>query len=374
VPSPKFYVAAPIGDRTGGPEALALLVDSMRKKGVEAYLIPFRNFRGRVQHPEYAKFDSPIVQEMPDHPDAHLVIGEVSPIESRKELGRTVDSHIWMMWLSVNNSPLPAARYYKATEGSCSMFPAGSGSVIPSELWPYDDSEIDSGSWRNWREARRRKGESVTQIVSAAIEAVSIRYAQSLMKREINFGTQSYYGQGFLRSMYNRDSFILTDYPQPASPVNVERERNVVSYNGAKGQWKINDLRRRLPEVDFVPIENMSFDQVRETLARSSIYVEIGNLPGRDRLPREAANLGTPTILLSRGSGYCWADFPLGERYRFAYTEDWADHMAPVIAETLADTSEINATQADFRAWVAGEPERYDQALDAWLQRAHHAN
>jgi hypothetical protein len=210
--------------------------------------------------------------------------------------------------------------------------------------------------------------------VSAAIEAVSIRYAQSLMKREINFGTQSYYGQGFLRSMYNRDSFILTDYPQPASPVNVERERNVVSYNGAKGQWKIDDLRRRLPEVDFVPIENMSFDQVRETLAGSSIYVEIGNLPGRDRLPREAANLGTPTILLSRGSGYCWADFPLGERYRFAYTEDWADHMAPVIAETLADTSEINATQADFRAWVAGEPERYDQALDAWLERAHHVN
>jgi len=371
VPQPKFYVAAPIGDRTGGPEALALLVDSMRKKGVEAYLIPLRNFRGRDQHPEYAKFDAPVLQEMPDHPDAHLVIGEVSPIESRKELNRTADSHIWMLWLSVNNSPIPTARYYKGTETAGSMFPAGSESVVPADLWPYDDKEIDLGSWRNWREARKRKGESIAQLPAVGVEAVSIRYAESLMKRNINFGTQSHYGQGFLRSTFDRDSFILTDYPQPAASVDAPRERNVVSYNGYKGQWKIDDLRRRLPEVDFVPIEKMSFDQVRETLARSSIYVEIGNLPGRDRLPREAANLGTPTILLSRGSGYCWADFPLGERYRFAYTEDWADHMAPVIAETLADTSEINATQADFRAWVAGEPERYDQALDAWLERAH---
>ncbi len=372
MPSPKFYVASPIGDRTGGPEALALLVDSMRKKGVESYLIPLRNFRGRVQHPEYVKFDAPILQEMPDHPDAHLVIGEVSPIESRKELSRTADSHIWMLWLSVNNSPIPAARYYKGNEASGSMFPAGSGSVVPANLWPYDDTEIDSGSWRSLREARRRKGESIAQLPAVGVEAVSIRYAKSLMKRNLNFGTQSHYGQGFLRSTFGRDSFILTDYPQPAASINVPRERNVVSYNGYKGQWKIDDLRRRLPEVDFVPIENMSFDQVRETLARSCIYVEIGNLPGRDRLPREAANLGTPTIMLTRGSGYCWADAPIGEKYRFAYTVDWADHMAPVIKETLADPTEITATQTSYRDWVAGEPERYDQALDAWLERAHH--
>jgi hypothetical protein len=45
--------------------------------------------------------------------------------------------------------------------------------------------------------------------------------------------------------------------------------------------------------------------------------------------------------------------------------------MAPVIAETLADSMEITAGQASYREWVAGEPGRYDQALDAWLERAH---
>ena len=371
MPAPIFYVAAPIGDRTGGPEALALLVDSMRKKGVEAYLIPMRNFRGRMQHPEYGKFDAPIVPAMPNHPDGHLVIGEVSPIESRSELSRTPDSHVWMLWLSVNNSPIPKARYYKATEGACSMFPAGSDSKVPAELWPHDDQEITEGPMRTWREARRRKGKAITQIAPSVIETVSIRYAESLMKRDINFGTQSYYGQSFLQSAYRRGSFLLTDYPQSAAAVQVERERNVVSYNGTKGKWKIDHLRRRLPGVEFVPIENMTFDQVRETLARSALYVEIGSLPGRDRLPREAANQGTPTIMLARGAGYCWQDFPIGEKYRFPYTLDWADHMAPVISDTLQDPEEIHATQAEFQEWVAGEPARYDQALEAWLERAH---
>ncbi len=94
-------------------------------------------------------------------------------------------------------------------------------------------------------------------------------------------------------------------------------------------------------------------------------------MPGRDRLPREAANLGTPTVLLGRGSGYCWQDFPLGEKYRIPYTIDWAEYMAPVIAGVLADPTEILLTQASFREWVSGEPHRYDQALDQWLERAH---
>ena len=369
--SPRFYVAAPIGDRTGGPEALALLVDSMRRKGVEAYLIPLRNFAGKTQHPEYARFDAPIVQRMPNDPDAHLVIGEVSPIESRQQLNHLPDHRIWMLWLSVNNSPIPAARYFKANQATCSFYPPDSQQEIPANLWPHDDQVLNAGSWRTLREARRRKGKGLSAFLPTAIESVSINYAENLMKRKINFGTQSYYGQGFLRSQYGQEAFLLTDYPQPTVPISVKRDANLVAYNGAKGQWKIGDLHRLLPTVDFVPIEKMSFDEVRQTLARASLYVEIGNLPGRDRLPREAANLGTPTVLLGRGSGYCWQDFPLGEKFRIPYTVDWAEYMAPVIAGVLADPTEILLAQASFREWVSGEPHRYDQALDQWLERAH---
>ncbi len=316
-------------------------------------------------------YDYRLADAMPRSDDAHLILTEVSPIESFTELRQTPDENVWMLWLSVNNSPIPEARYFKADESCCSFLPpGGDAGLLPTELWPYDDGPIDRGFARTWREAtRRRGGFSVQALKGIAIESASITYARSVVRRNINFGTQSCYGASFIRTRLGRDSFILTDYPRLPSVKPEPRDRNLVLYNGAKGQWKIPDLRERLPDVDFQPIQNMSFDQVCQLLSRAALYVELGHLPGRDRLPREAANYGTPTVMLGRGAGYCWDDFPLGERYRIPYTVDWADRMAPVIREVLDDPSEINAAQEPFRAWVEGERDRYDLALDAWMQR-----
>ena len=46
-----------------------------------------------------------------------------------------------------------------------------------------------------------------------------------------------------------------------------------------------------------------------------------------------------------------------------------AERMAPVVREVLDDPTEISAAQEPFREWVAGEKERYDASLDAWIER-----
>ena len=163
---------------------------------------------------------------------------------------------------------------------------------------------------------------------------------------------------------------MLTDYPRPMPSIgDVKRKPNLVTYNGAKGQWKIAELRDLLPDVEFRPIQGMSFDEVCRTLAAAALYVEIGHLPGRDRLPREAALLGTPTVMLARGAGFCWDDFPIGVDYRIPYTIDWATHMAPVIRSALDDPGATRTAQEPFRAWVSQEKDRYEQALDRWVER-----
>lgn len=368
--SPRFYVACPLGDRTAGPEALALLVESIRKRGFEAFLIPMWNFRGRAPHPEYDVFDYALADRKPRGDDAHLILTEVSPIESFRELQSTPDENIWMLWLSVNNSPIPRARYFRANEESCSFFPPGISHEMPTNLWPHDTTALTSGRARTWREAWRRKsGARVMRAPRSGIEALSISYAEHVVKRNINFGTQSFYGTGFIRTQLGRESFMITDYPRLPSVASQPRDPKLVLYNGAKGRWKIPDLQRRLPHVNFQPLQGMSFDEVCDALSRASLYVEIGHLPGRDRLPREAANYGTPTVMLARGAGYCWNDFPIGEKYRIPYTEDWADRMAPVVDEALRNPAEIQAAQEPFREWVAGEKDRYDAALDSWLER-----
>lgn len=368
--TPRVYVASPLGQRTGGPEALTLLVHSFRQRGIEAYLIPMRNFRGRSNHPEYSSYDVEIAERIADPTKDHFVLTEVSPIENRRELSQIPDEHIWMLWLSVNFSPIPEARYYAATQADCSFFPPGIDRELP-DLWPYDDEPITTGALRTVREARRRTSATGGRRLPAiAIEAASIEYARRVSRRDINLGTQSYYGQSFVRRHVNRDAFLLTDYPRPMPDVNdVKRRSNVVAYNGAKGQWKIHELQVLLPDVEFLPIQGMSFEDVCRALASASLYVEIGHLPGRDRLPREAALLGTPTVLLARGAGFCWQDFPLGVDYRIPYTVDWAGHMAPVIQEAIEDPATIRQAQEPFYEWVAGEPDRYSHAVDEWVER-----
>jgi len=370
VSSPRVYVVSSLGNRTAGPEALTLLVQSFRERGIQAFLIPTYNSRGRANHPEYDSFDFEIADTIPRDDSSHLVVTEVSPIESFRELQRTPDHRTWMLWLSVNFSPIPRARYYTPAEGGCDFFPPGSTQQLP-ELWPYDDHPISSGLLRTLREARKRtKAQHRNSVRATAIETISIRYAESVVKRNINFGTQSYYGQGFIKTQLGREAFKITDYPRPMPAVeHLAKQRNVVAFNGAKGKWKLQELQPLLPDVEFRAIEGMNYGEVCQALAQASLYVELGHLPGRDRLPREAALAGTPTVMLARGAGFCWKDFPIGEKYRIPYTVNWAQVMAPVIREALADPSEITATQTPFREWVEGEKARYAAAMDTWVER-----
>ena len=369
MPAPVFYVACPIGDRTAGPEALALMVDSIRKRGIEAYLLPMRNFRGKSMHPEYAGFDAPIAGSMPRGENNHLVLTEVSPIENYSELQRTPNQNIWMFWLSVNNSPIPRARLFTAGQGDCSFMPAGvDQSFVESDLWPYDDKPLGQSVNRIYAEAARRKGgHGVHSVKSVAIEALSIAYAERVVKRNINFATQSYYGQSFIKNQLGRNSFLLTDYPNTPQIRDLPKQKNLIVYNGAKGTWKIGDIKTLVPKAEFVPIEGMSFIQVCELLSQATLYLELGHMPGRDRLPREAAMYGTPTVMLARGAGYCWVDFPIGTTYRIPYTVNWAQNMAPVVQGVLNDSTQIVLDQASFREWVAGEPQRYETSMDAWM-------
>jgi len=363
------YVSCPIGDRTGGPEALTLLVHALRRRGVEAALVPMKSFRGRTVPDEYSVYDYAVVDEIPRRDDAILALTEVSPIESHRELRRVPAERTWMLWLSVNFSPLPQARYYRAGEATGSLLPPGADASGIPPLWPYDNEPLQ-GPARTLREAaRRRDGWSPSHWRSIAIEAASIRYAERLVRQPINHGTQSFYGQGFVGSVLGREAFMLPEYVRPPRIGAQQRIPNLFLYNGKKGTWKIPELRALVPEADFRPIQDMTYDEVCLALASAAAYVEIGHLPGRDRLPREAANLGTPVIMLARGAGYCWADFPIGVDYRIPYTVDWAQRMAPVIREVLADPTRINEAQQDYRALVASEPERYEQAMDAWVER-----
>src|SRR5271165_745147 len=135
---------------------------------------------------------------------------------------------------------------------------------------------------------------------------------------------QSDYARQFLAANGAAQYFPLSDYTDPefvhrslvASDVTpVEARREVVCFFPNKGAARAERflagaaaLRHR---IDFVPIRDMTKAQVRETLFGARIFVDFGDHPGKDRVPREAAIAGAVVLLHAAGAGTCFLDHPL---------------------------------------------------------------
>ena len=363
--SPVVYVASPLGERTAGPEALTQFVDALRRRNVESYLIPMRNYRGRTNDPEYDIYDSSAATRIADPDNAVLVVPEISPIESRRELSRVPRERTWLGWFSVNNCPDPRARYYRPSETCCPTYPPGFLPDVPPVPADFGlGTPVTPGCLTEWHEARRRNPAS---LKAAAIDAVSTRYARSVIDSNVSFFAQSFYAQGFVREVLGRGAPVITDPIRVVEVEPVRRERNVVLYNKAKSWSMIPDVASLMPDVEFRPIEGMSFAQVAQALSTATAYLELGHLPGRDRMPREAAHFGTPVVCLARGAGYCWQDVPLPVGYRVAFREGWPQEAAQAIRRVLADPAAAAGEQEAYRDWVAGESDRYEKAIDDWV-------
>jgi hypothetical protein len=377
---PKIYVASPNGARTGGPEGLHQFADAVRQRGIEAFMVPLYNFRGRRPDPEYDIYDYEVAERIPRSDDSFLVTSEVSPLESLRELRATPNERTWMWWLSVHNSPDPRARYFRGKDGPCLSVPRPDGAPRDAPAFdlaagtpPIPPDALDVKLFPLVREANRRMGPMRLRNGSAkavVIEAAALRYNKHVIESSIGFMAQSVYAQGFCASVLGRKALPMTDYLRRPEIVTRPRLKNVVLYNGAKGYSKVPELIELLPDIEFRPIQNMTYLQVCEALAEATAYVELGVMPGRDRLPREAAHFGTPVVLLCRGAAYCWDDFPLDAKFRIADEPDWAIRMKPVLEEVVANSRKAIDEQQAFREWVAGDRDRFGAEVDHWLEVA----
>ena len=84
-------------------------------------------------------------------------------------------------------------------------------------------------------------------------------------------------------------------------------------------------------DINWVPLVGMSNDQVLNYLKTSKVYIDFGNHPGKDRLPREAAICGCCIITGKKGAAAFKEDIPISETYKF---DDKASSI-PYIVEKI---------------------------------------
>lgn len=321
--SKKVYVCCPGNGVTGGPELLHQFVDSLRKKNIDAYIL-YCPLTVKFSIPDvYKCYQAPSVNYLDvDFENSVVVIPEI--FTGLAKYFKSAQIVIW--WLSVDfyfdytgNSPIK--EYFK---------------------------------------------DKIKLLIGKKVKIDKLRSYKNYV--------QSEYARLFLLKN-NINSSFLTDYlgaahlNKTAGEYIASKKQNIIAYNPKKGVKFTQYLISKCKEYKFVPIQNMSPDEVRELLSKTKLYIDFGNHPGKDRFPREAVMAGCCIITGLRGSAGNNIDIPIPEKYKLDETKKDVIDSFVKITDTIFHNYENTLRDfEEYRHVVSNEPSLFNEQVSKFIK------
>ncbi len=308
-----YYVLCPANYVTGGPEALHQLVDALRKLGRRAY-ISYVPMDGSHEVPPAFRGYDVVVGRPNDTPD-ELVIAPESATGLLRQF-KYARRAVW--WLSID--------YYFARE---------------YKSWLAD-------TVRRLRFIITRRDLSFAEMRSC------LHYCQSE------------YASSFVASR-GLDSMRLSDYStvevtDAVGPARLPR----ILYNPKKGLSTTRRLVQACSNREFKPLVGLNRSELVDVLRTSMLYIDFGQHPGRDRLPREAAAAGCCVITGRRGSAAFAADLPIDDTYKLDEDDPRFESKFKSLVADIVDHFDTHHSRfGTFRSSIAEEKRRFLAEVDA---------
>jgi hypothetical protein len=184
---------------------------------------------------------------------------------------------------------------------------------------------------------------------------------------------QSDHARGFLHANAAAHYHALSDYTEPdfiqrslnpaANRPVAERANRICCFpnKGAELAARfISGADALRQNVEFLPIRGMTKAQVRDALFGARLYIDFGNHPGKDRVPREASIAGAIVLLHAAGAALRFPDHPLPTQYRFTEHDIATGELHRKVAAIL-DQPEVHfQAQRRYRETILHEQERFD--------------
>lgn len=321
----KIFVLFPQGVRTGGPEALVQLVHCLRSLGQDAYLVPLPGTEKAEHVQQFAIYNAPVSAETDDSHDCAIVVPEMALSQIRKY--RRAARYVW--WLSIDFSNLFfALKRLESLQG-------------------------------------RGPGVLAKRMVLHLMRVRDVVRLRALSRdKHVKHLAQSHYARSFLYAQSGLLASIVSDFTpvddfKKRADITSNRGRRV-AFNPAKGAESIAEIRDRIrPDWELVPIQGMTRAEVVRALSTSAVYLDLGNHPGKDRMPREAALAGALTIVSRRGSGAFFGDTPLPATHKVNTDGDLAADAARIVTTALENLAVEVAKQDDYRQWILSERDKF---------------
>lgn len=296
----KIYVVCPANNKTGGTELLHQLVYELNNQGKNAYIAYYFEGEKDIKKPTPKEFEKylksyKLFKEIEDEKDNILVVPEVCIGKHRKF--KYIQKSVW--WLSVDN--------FKVMLGK----------------------------------KNRLKRYGIKSFIKHCFYR-DFNYISDLKKIENHF-YQSYFAQSYLMAMgidlnktrylsdYINDIYLKQDYGKQV----FFNKKDIVIYNPKKGKLFTEKIISTSKNINFVPIENMDNIEVINLMKSAKVYIDFGNHPGKDRIPREAVMCGCCVITGREGSANFYNDVPILEKYKFDGTIENVNEIINVINKCI---------------------------------------
>ena len=352
-----IYVAAPAKVASGGSELLHQLAYHLRVDlGFKAYMYYLGGDLHDPVHPEYKSYGNPFVKQIVDDRNNILIVPETMDGVTSLAYFRNILKMIW--WLSVDNFPISY------------MFSRGLR-VRPLRY-------IHLFFLVN-KIARRIFGTEVVDLIDTIHnfvddKALVLRAFQELNVKHVDMHLcQSYYAMNFLNKLSINNVAYLSDY------LNIEflthivdnREKsNLVVFNPRKGAASfICKIMSCLPDISFVPLQNMARSEVINLFKRAKVYIDFGIHPGRDRPPREAALLGCCVIVGERGAAANSFDVRIPNKYKFKVDKRTIPRVVETVENCLKNYEVVYHDFDEYREHIKSERDRFLKDLVAIFRK-----
>lgn len=317
----KIYVICPANNKTGGTELLHQLVYQLNKIGRTAYIAYYMEGKCDKNNPtptEFKKYVGNVctVSQIEDSKENLIVFPEVCIGKQRRF--KNIQKCVW--WLSVDN--------YNAMLGRVNRLKKYGLLSFLKHLWLND------------------------YISQKDIEKIDVHLYQS------------YFAADFLskKGIKEENMYYLSDYINDIymNGFSTEDRENIVIYNPKKGFKFTQKLIKEGTDIKWVPIQNMTNKQVLELMSRAKVYIDFGNHPGKDRIPRETAMAGCCVITNRTGSAGYKQDVPIKDCYKFEDTDDNITDIIVKIREVL-EGYEVHINEfSSYRDFISNEKEKFE--------------
>ncbi len=311
----KIYVICAAYYKTGGTEVLHQLVHHINKMGGNAYISYIRLYDvPSLCNPAFEKYvdKSHMIEvgDIEDNSSNAIIIPEGYP-EYNDKFSNAVKM-LW--WLSVDNF-----------EG----------------IYNFEDKRID--------EVHRQFNSTID------LHLVQSEYAHLYLKNKGVSERKIIQLGDYINDIYIEDSCNKND--------DSDSREDIILFNPRKGERSTRSIMDVAGDLRFVPLENMTSEEVRDIMHRAKIYIDFGNHPGKDRIPREAAMSGLIVITGRHGSADNPVDIQIPDKYKLKEEETSGEDVVDLIKDCIDNYYTRRKDFERYRTAILKEKEEFKDSI-----------